>query len=36
MNLLYEKLGIDSFSKVNNNLFSFEQRVDEVRRRYYK
>jgi hypothetical protein len=36
MNLLYEKLGIDSISKINNNLFSFEQRVDEVRRRYYK
>ena len=36
MNLLYEKLGIDSFSKIDNDLFSFEQRVDEVKRRYYK
>jgi hypothetical protein len=36
MNLLYEKLGIYPFSKTNNSSSSFEQRVNEVRRRYCK
>ncbi|MGI8719357.1 MAG: hypothetical protein ACR2KF_02425 [Nitrososphaeraceae archaeon] len=36
INLLYEKLGIYPISKTNNNLSSFEQRIDEARRRYYK
>ena len=35
MNLLYEKLAINPISKTNNNnLSSFEQRVNEVRRIY--
>ena len=34
MNLLYEKLAINPILKTNNNLSSFEQRVNEVRRIY--
>jgi len=34
INLLYEKLGIYPISKTNNNLSSFEQRVNEARRIY--
>lgn len=34
MNLLYEKLAFNPISKTNNNLSSFEQRVNEVRRIY--
>ena len=36
LNLLYEKADIHPISKTNNNLSSFEKRVNEVRRRYYK
>lgn len=36
INLLYEKLGIDSFSKTSNNLISFKERVYEARSRYSK
>lgn len=34
MNLLYEKLAIYPNSQTNNNLSSFEQRVNDVRRIY--